>query len=308
MSTAIIATNNLFGHYSSLLIEHFREERVSSSFPRKLEYDNIYSLVGEEDTTLVIVGFPYYKSQRAALEDTINELALVGNPFTEVTYISTWGDEIDIEGVHHIFKEGVPLTNLVAEYITRGTEMINPVDLNVGGKKLVKYLEEYHNYEFLHHKASAPLSLKLLSDVYGQDVSHAVELTDTDIHFDPVIRDALYRKMENYIRDKLGKVETKAVNGKVVLLVYAEEHHNEIAHKLIDAYSASGFKDVIVLVGKQTRGDDMFHIRVSSDLDAGKIAKVINNGRGNEHAATVFLGKPRAFVMNSIEEQLSNYL
>lgn len=308
MATTLIAPHNFFGYGSHLLLDKFLPGEVHAKFLAKINYGELEQHISEDTTVLIIVGLPFYSSQTDSFTELLDKLSLRGLPFTEVIHIAAWGDKPEIDGVVSFYQENKCLTDIVADFLTKGAELVKPVELNVGGKKLVQYLSEYHSYSFLHYPTSAPLSLKLLADTYRDNFYTAVELTDNGVEFDSTLRDSLYTSMESYITRKLDTVEIRLINDCVFIMLYAEQFHNEIAHRLIKAYTEAGYSDVVVFIGKQTKGDDMFHVRVSTNLNAGEIAKRLNSGKGNEHAATVFLGKTRQALMNSLESELSNVL
>lgn len=309
MAVTLIASGNMFSYYSRALLEEFVNDTVHAHFVRKLNYSEIDNFIEEDTTIVLILGLPFYSSQRTGLKQKLEEMDFSDDiPFTDVIHISNWGDPIDLPGVTSIVEGEPSLITLLADYLTNGEGLLSSMNFNAGAKKLITYLESYHKYDFVHHKASAPLSLKLLADVYRDRVYKAVRLTDTDVEFDTDLRDSLYEHMEEYIYGVVDKTEVELINGTVVALVYAEDYHNEVANKIMVAYRDANFPNVVVFIGKETRGDDMFHIRVSNEsLNAESIAKFVNNGKGNSHASTVFLGRHRKAEINILKTKLSNY-
>lgn len=309
MAVTLIATGNMFGYYSRLLLEHVTTDEIHAHFVRKLNFSELDNYIDDDTSSVLIVGIPFYNSQKTGLEGALERAKVsLDLPFFELAHLSNWGDKIELPGVVSRISEETSLITMVAEYLQQEEGFFHSKEFNVGAKKLVSYLESYHNYDFLHHKASAQLSLKLLADTYRGRVYKAVTLTDEDIEFDTDLRDSLYERMEEYIYSAVDKAEVELINGVVVALVYAEDYHNEVANKIMVAYKEAKFPNVVVFIGKDTRGDDMFHIRVSDEkLNAESIAKFVNNGKGNAHASTVFLGKHRKAEINILKTKLSNY-
>lgn len=310
MAVTLIASTTMFGYYSKVLLDSMVDDKVNAKFVRKLNFMDLEQYVDEYTTTIIILGHPFSTSQTNAVREVLDRMDMLEDiPFTELIHVCNWGDKIELPGVVSIQEEEPSLTTLLTDYLVSGESIFGEVTMNVGAKKLVKYLESYHQYDFLHQRTSQPLSLKLIADVYRGRVDKAVELTDKDVVFDYDLRDSLYERMEEYIYSVVDKVVVELVHGTVIALVYAEEYHNEIAHKLMTAYQEANYHNVIVLIGKETRGDDMFHIRVSNDnLNAEAVAKHLNNGKGNKHASTVFLGKHRQVEMDIVKRKMSNYL
>ena len=309
MSVALIASNTMFGYYSKVLLSSMIEDKVHATFVRRLNFAELEEYVTDETTTVIIIGHPYANSQESSLREVLTKLDIDGNiPFTQLIHVCNWGDTIKLPGVVSIVEEETSVTKALSDYIATGSSIFGETEMNVGARKLVNHLESYHQYDFMHHRTSQPLSLKLIADAYRGRVDQAVKLTDEGVTFDYGLRDSLHEQMEEYIYGAIDKVAVELVNGTIIAVLHAENYHNEIAHKIMSAYQQAGYQNVIVLIGKETRGDDMFHIRVSDNLDAESVAKHLNNGKGNKHASTVFLGKHRQAEINIIKAKMANYL
>lgn len=306
----VIASNNMFGHYSDVMIRHAYGEDIHSVFPRKFDIKNMEDYIDPQSHIIIIVGHAFFANQLGYLREMLQEIHFDETlPFTEIIHVASFGAEIDIPDVKSYVNDN-SITKTLSEVMADGTDLLDPVEFDSGMKKIIQALQEYHEYSFMQHPNSLPLNLKHLSDIYKKNVNKAVTLDKKGVHYDPDLATSLYGNMQEYVNDKLDKVEAKVLNGTVICLTYAEEHHNELANRIIKAYNDAGYLKVIVLIGKQTRGDDMFHIRVSQNagLNAEEIAEQINDGRGNEHAATVFLAKPRGLLIEMVIKNLSTYL
>lgn len=303
MDITLITKDNMQGHYAHALIQHVSGRKVHAVYEDRLQYDNIKQYVHEEAHILMFVGVGFSKGALDGVQQNLQNMGFGRDiPFTYVYHVSTWGEPLTLEGTNSIVKDDEAPISVLKQLIEKSGDF--DWEWDVGALKVLEALNQYQRYDFKEHPHSLPLLLKLTSEVYRTRTHEVLKMSKKGVEPIQPLWETQYNQMEQYIAKKLTSARVSTVTNKVVVLLYAERFENEIAHRLIKAYESSGYNEVIVLVGKQTRGDDMFHIRVSETLDAGHIAQRLNNGKGNKHASTVFLGDNREPLLNVVTQQL----
>lgn len=312
----LIGSNNVQGYYTELLLKMGVEDKVKAYFPRRFNFHDVGQFVDDKADCVVIVGFGFKKNQQEAFIQALKDLSLYDTPMTEVYHFASWGDVIeDSTGSIHSFvdEELSPVKLLYKNFgkVSNPLKTIKQQDMFLF--ELVQAIDDYHTYTFREKGNDNSIKLKLLGDFYRRNTGSNIYknlLGNRNPSVGAILTDFWEQvaeeesKMHDYLREKLAITKVFTVGDTVVVMLYAENYINEIANEVIEAYKASGYSKVVVMVGKQTRGDDMFSIRVSEGLDAGVIAQKINNGKGKERAATVFLGKPIDFIAKSVHQQL----
>lgn len=214
----------------------------------------------------------------------------------------------------------------------RWDRSLNSVGLAEGSiphvlQRVAKY--NRHELEPQEEGKLGTLSLVELGNFYGPDLK-MVCILEENTHLYPLdeleeftvidnflygyykgLTDVLNRKRNEYITRALkaarqGMVTNKDGSSSLLLMVYAEEHTNEIAHKAIEVYNQAGYNQVLVFVGKHTRNNDLFSIR-GSGFDIGKIARSLG-GNGKEKAGTVFLDTTIDLFFDALTEEIEETL
>lgn len=316
----LIASNNIQGHYADLLLRvGTKDTQVNSHFPRKFNFGEVGEYLGENDTVLIVVGFGYKKSENRALIESLERSNFYNMPFTAMYHYASWGDVIEADNtisstVDEVISP-IKLMKTQLSSIKSGLGKLTENGMFMQG--LVKDIEAYHNYSFTNLPSTFSLELKLLGDVYRGSTG-AVLANQLESEDEPTVRVLINKnadtlrieqgKMEDYIQYKIGTAKVNTVGQYVLVMLYAEEYTNELAHQFLDNFKQAGYDKVIVMIGKHTKGDDMFNIRVSEGLDAAEIARKLNNGKGKAHAATVFLSQPLEALLKVTSQQLLTFL
>lgn len=209
---------------------------------------------------------------------------------------------------------------------------LNSAELSEGGIPLVlQRVAKYNRYELEPEEEGklGTLSLVELGNFYGPDLK-MVCILEENTHLYPLdeleeftvidnflygyykgLTDVLNRKRDEYIVRALkaarqGMVTHKDGSSSLLIMVYAENHVNEIAHKAIEMYNQAGYNQVLVFVGEHTRNNDLFSIR-GSGFDIGKIARSLG-GNGKEKAGTAFLDTTTDLFFDALTEEIEETL
>lgn len=313
----LIAPNNIQGHYAELVLRKGTWDKVHVVYPRLFSFKDVADYLHEQTDCLIILGMGYKKSEHKALIDSLDRANMYQIPMTEVYHFASFGDKIEAEGVYsYVDEEKSPLKLLYENF----GKVDQPIKRLIPGKtiieELVEFIDQYHTYTYEQLGNTEPLKLKLLSDLYEEATAETIlkiennnrlgklEHVSTILSFHGSDIELREKHMKKYIADKLRTVTVFNAGNYVVIMLYAEQYTNEIASEFIRTYQGAGFQNVIVLIGKHTKGDDMFSIRVSEGLHAGEIAKKLNGGKGKERSAVVFLTRPIDYLSKSVQKQL----
>lgn len=312
----LITKKNTQGYVMNTLLRRFYKDIVDVEFLNKFNLPDIHNHIGEHDA-VIIVGFPFFESQRGALDTALSSM---DNPFSKVYHLATFGDTYRNEGSFRSFVDEVisPVGHFVeliidlTKFTNTGTkeDEQNVVALAkealVFAKDIIEETDNYNRYEV----TDRTISWVLLVDLLGENLYKVTEPSkelDTILKEQEVLVDALNINMQDYVLRTIGKMSANVINGTVVCFGYAEQHVNEVAHKLINFYKSHNYQKVIVFIGRHTKGDDMFSVR-SYGVNAGEVAYKVHNGKGKDTTATVFLGKPSEAVNNTLLSVLSEIL
>lgn len=304
----MITKKNVQGYVLNYLLKQLAvksEHNYTCEFLDKFNLPDIKNYADKADI-LIVAGFPFYESQRTALDEALQAM---NNPFSQFYHLATFGDTYSNEGSFHSYVD----------------ELVSPVG---NFPKIIKELENFLKFDDVirHLLLSDMESLIEATDAYNR-----YEVTDTILDWvslvetyreqlyarygvgtdleeildkDKTLVKALREKKDDYIKRTLGRTSAQVINGTVVCFTYAEEYVNEVAHKLIEFYQSYNYTKVAVFVGRHTKGDDMFSIRTAG-IDAGELAYKVNRGRGKPTTATVFLGNSGQSTFNALLNTLA---
>lgn len=304
----MITKKNVQGYVLNYLLKQLAvksEHNYTCEFLDKFNLPDIKNYADKADI-LIVAGFPFYESQRTALDKALQAM---NNPFSQFYHLATFGDTYSNEGSFHSYVD----------------ELVSPVG---NFPKIIKELENFLKFDDVirHLLLSDMESLIEATDAYNR-----YEVTDTILDWvslvetyreqlyarygvgtdleeildkDKTLVKALREKKYDYIKRTLSRTSAQVINGTVVCFTYAEEYVNEVAHKLIEFYQSYNYTKVAVFVGRHTKGDDMFSIRTAG-IDAGELAYKVNRGRGKPTTATVFLGNSGQSTFNALLNTLA---
>jgi hypothetical protein len=304
----MITKKNVQGYVLNYL---FKQLAVKSGHNYTCEFLDKFNLpdignYADKADILIVAGFPFYESQRTALDEALQAM---NNPFSQFYHLATFGDTYSNEGAFHSYVDITvsPVGNfskVVKELknFLKFADAIQPLLLS-DMESIIEATDAYNRYEV----TDTTLDWISLVETY-RDQLYARYGVGTDLEEildkDKTLVKALREKKDDYIKRTLGRTSAQVINGTVVCFTYAEEYVNEVAHKLIEFYQSYNYTRIAVFVGRHTKGDDMFSIRTAG-IDAGELAYKVNRGRGKPTTATVFLGNSGQSTFNALLNTLA---
>lgn len=304
----MVTKKNVQGYVLNYL---FKQLAVKSGHNYTCEFLDKFNLpdignYADKADILIVAGFPFYESQRTALDEALQAM---NNPFSQFYHLATFGDTYSNEGSFHSYVDEVvsPVGNfskVVKELknFLKFADAIQPLLLS-DMESIIEATDAYNRYEV----TDTTLDWISLVETY-RELLYARYGVGTDLEEildkDKTLVKALREKRDDYIKRILGRTSAQVVNGTVICFTYAEEYVNEVAHKLIEFYQSYNYTRIAVFVGRHTKGDDMFSIRTSG-IDAGELAYKVNRGRGKPTTATVFLGNSGQSTFNALLNTLA---
>lgn len=304
----MVTKKNVQGYVLNYL---FKQLAVKSGHNYTCEFLDKFNLpdignYADKADILIVAGFPFYESQRTALDEALQAM---NNPFSQFYHLATFGDTYSNEGAFHSYVDTTvsPVGNfskVVKELknFLKFADAIQPLLLS-DMESIIEATDAYNRYEV----TDTTLDWISLVETYREQL-YARYGVGTDLEEildkDKALVKALREKRDDYIKRILGRTSAQVVNGTVICFTYAEEYVNEVAHKLIEFYQSYNYTRIAVFVGRHTKGDDMFSIRTSG-IDAGELAYKVNRGRGKPTTATVFLGNSGQSTFNALLNTLA---
>lgn len=304
----MIAKKNVQGYVLNYLVKQLAVKSDNSytcEFLDKFNLPDIKNYADKADV-LIITGFPFYESQRTAVDEA---LQVMNNPFSQFFHLATFGDTYSNEGSFRSYVDEVisPVGNfpkIVGELkkFLKFADAIQPLLLS-DMETIIEATDAYNRYEV----TDTILDWVSLVETYREQL-YARYGVGTDLEEildkDKTLVKALREKKDDYIKRTLGRTSAQVINGTVVCFTYAEEYVNEVSHKLIEFYQSYNYTKIAVFIGRHTKGDDMFSIRTAG-IDAGELAYKVNRGRGKPTTATVFLGNSGQSTFNALLNTLA---
>lgn len=311
-----IGAKNEQAYYAEYLLKMFTAEHTASDirafYPNKFLFKNIGGMITPGVSTVVILGLGFKKSEQEAFTESIRTS---GNPKVRVYHFASWGDEMqrDEEGliISKVSETESPLLLMHSELA-----MYEGMDTSQFTMSVVDAVSAYHRYDFIDSGQPA-LLYKAIADVYGVQTAdvlisknrkgyeRAVDMLQDNVD---MIRLETDRRNE-YVRDRAETATVSYIGNWAVIMVYAESYVNELAMELMSIHEAEGTTGIVVLVGKHTRGGDMFSIRTTGDVSADAVAKTLGNHQGGKpQVAMVFLSRPLDAMSKLVTRQLLTIL
>lgn len=298
----LILSKNITGYYAQALFEWCNNAETEAVYLDKMDWSNLGSYLSPDDDEVYVVGLPYFKSYsfpESALKSTVL-----------FRHMASFGDEIVSDNPLVISTVSLVDSPLVV------FKDFMELDLMTWNRALltdvVYSLNAYHTYTFDDTHDRTPINLMLLGNLYKEQLHIYHNEHPSNIHrlvsiaFNTIM--ALRKNMEDYIQRKIhqSRMTTVTYGGKYcnVMLIYAEEHANEIAHRVMTTHVALGIDHLVVLVGSHTQTNDRLAVRTTADIDASLVAKAINGGKGKPQTASVFLSDTPSANFNVITSQL----
>lgn len=282
-------------------------------FPDKevhVTYDNNYRMQNEpakldpEAEIIIFLGYPYDIRYQEVIDDNLGTII---NPFTKVYHFCSYGDE---------FKEGnvVSKVNEVESPVYELVGMLKPLATAEQSRlaladEWTALGDDYHRFDFSVKRQMSAMDFRELTrnlNEYMYEILGTKTVAGVAREFQTFIQ-AFNVMKEDRIKTNLRTISVQLEGDILVAIGYEEEYINELAHRFIDNALKQGFKHVVVLLGRKTRGDDIFSVRTTEGLHAGELAKYLNNGDGKERVASVFLGNARAHTHEVIYTMIREY-
>lgn len=303
----VLANKDFNGVYSALLLKHMVDEKVEIRFP----YDFIKELEGvsENYNVVVLLGFGVEFRQLQSIQGHIQDM--IGVPFASVYHFATWG--VAIPGAHsYVIEDDSYIKTMYSKLGTHEDAELIPIKDVVGYEyedRVGDFLDAVNNYQLYQFtKESYTQELVTLHDLFRQHlvfVDDVPKLIEDNKEAIEIHKKVIEDKIVNILRN----VRLDVVNGFLIAVVYTNEHVNEVAHQIINTYMDAGYHDVLVFVGRRTRGSDLFSVRGSGRVHVGDICSQLDkSGKGKEKVGTVFLGDTSTATANIITHTLADLL
>lgn len=298
----VIAGRDIYSYWGAFILNNLTSQEYNFKFSNRLDIEIIEdSVVEGESSGVILLGVPVAKNQMESLNSVMEPM--VDLPFISNYHFANWGETVPL--LTSIVDEDTNFVTMLVKEVAEGKELIKFKD-----EESEKYAKAISEGLQSHHKYDGGLlgkNLMLLAELYGEELrnkkySSVVDMGDTE---EGVLL-SLQRNMKEYVYRKIEEVFMHELDsGVIVVTLFAEQHINELGRVLINSLAVNGRK-VIVMIGRQTRGDDMYRIRTSEGVSAVEVARKLNNGKGKERAATVFLPKGNQAVYNTIITALNS--
>lgn len=297
MGRLVILSKNYTGYWGAVVMNHYDFDHLEDTFVYVSGFKEVSEIEDlREYDEVWIVGVPYYNSyewvikERICLDAPVRHFASYGDTFSRGNRKNiTWSQVSEVE---------TPLISLV-EALDEHKEENQRVFPDEKGRNWVDLILEninrYHTYS-PEHVSGLPWEMVLLSEHFREGLSSIYDewksLKDNLVSMSD-IRVRLRENANEYIFRKVDSCRIKEVSYAdkrlFVFMLYAENHVNEISHQLLNSVAEYGVPTA-VLVGKHTRGGDLFSIRTSEGVSAAGIADVLSGKRsGKDRVGSVFL-------------------
>lgn len=277
-----------------------------------ITYDNTYGLTKEaleidpEAETIIYLGYPFKETQRTIVTE---QLGTILNPFTKVYHFCSFGDTFTEPNVVSIVdEENSPVLNMVNQLIATDN-MVGTTRAQLA-KEWADIGDDYHRYDFSIPRA---LDAKAFADFSKHANEFLYELIGVKTPLEVAVSyqtwfNAFNVRQKEHIRKVKETLDVRAIDTVVLAIGYDDEYRNEVAHDFIETATKTGFTHAIVLMGRKTKGSDIYTVYTTTAIHAGAIAKHLNNGNGKERVATVFLGDTQKVTHNVVESMIKEYL
>lgn len=297
----VISSKNLYGLWGSFILNNLTTEEYRFEFTNKVNPNNID--FRDNDMGIILLGIPLQENQVKSFQSNISNLTDI--PFVTAQHYANWGEGLN--NLDSYIDTERNFTQLLHETINNGEEIIKYRDKESAtlGKQITDALQSHHEYD----GKKMGKDLMLLADYYGERLVDKNYKNFNDLYSkERETLAILNTQMKSYIDKKISQADIQELADRTaVVSLHAERYVNELGRVFINSLTNS-YDKVIVMVGKNTKGDDMYHIRTSEGVSATEVAQDLNNGGGKERAATVFLPKGNQYVYNTIITTLNRSL
>ncbi|AIA64512.1 hypothetical protein [Listeria phage LMTA-34] len=300
----LITKNNMQGYYADYLLRKVSTHEVRTTYLEKFRLQDITSYSADA-TIIIVLGFSYSDREAGATVSNFEEYsATFNNPFTFFYHFASFGDKFKYPNIDSLVDEKISPVMVMYNTLKEKNPDFLIAEKDKEAMLIATAVDDYHCYRFAETGNGLSLPLKELGDLYGRylaDLYGSMPLVEL-IQSNKTIIKVRQEYRNYYIKKKIEQSKRQLVKDVMLYFVYAEEYENEIAHHIID--KAKEVNDrVLVLVGKHTTNNDMFHVR-SHNIHAGEVAKLINKGSGKESTAVVFLGDSKTPTFNAVVKVL----
>lgn len=296
----VIADTNIYGLWGAYILDKLTDTKFSIKFEKGVNIKSLEDSANSEDSLGVVLLKPIQESQVESVEAVLQEF---DTPFTSAYHFANWGEEISIDV--SVVDVEVNLVTKLVETVDAGDAFIKFIDEDAANfaREISKGLQSHHLYD----GGVLGKNLMLLSEFYKEDLLNNSynSIEDMGDKEEKVLK-RLNNNMKEYVGRKVGEANLQVLNsGVIVVSLLAERYVNELGRTFIESLTANGSR-VVVLIGQQTKGDDLYRIRTSEGVSASQVAHELNRGKGKERAATVFLPKGNTPIYNTIIRTLNS--
>lgn len=239
---------------------------------------------------IVLFGFPY--------QDKIDRRAIVeiGSKYRgiEIVHTCSYGDMIPEQRSHVDNSVKAPIHHLA-------------LLLGVEADTIVGLLNSYHKYDLSDRMV---LVIRDLLETYKERFIEVFAQADYNVtnlvKQNMFIIEQIHKQRQEYLIHKQQSAQIYSKENIGIGFLYAERFTNEVAHAIMNNTSLSQYEKKIVIVGKHLPKSDKLVIR-TENISADSIARVINpeNGRGNQHASSVYFSPVNTMIGDKLFEYLT---
>lgn len=298
----VYSGTDIYGVWGAFILDKLTDKEYEFNFNYGLDFETIEEDIDKgKSEGVILLGKPVSDNQIQRVEKYLEEINNL--PFTMNYHFANWGETIGVDT--SVVDEELNYTSVLVREISKGEGFIKFKDNESEdfAKLIAEGLQSHHKYD----GGLAGKNLMLLANLYGsnllkKDYSSIEDIGDTEEE----VLTSLRSNMKEYVNRKIEEADIKVLDSELIVVsLFAEQHINELGEVFIKSLSRTGSK-VVVLMGKQTRGDDLYRIRTSEGVSANEVANTLNGGSGKERAATVFLPRGNQPVYNTIVRTLNS--
>lgn len=298
----VIASNDLYSLWGAYILEKLVKKEVSIKFSQGINVEEIQEVADKENSYgVILLGKPIQENQVEAVEQALQ--GTVETPFTKAYHLANWGENLNVD--LSIVDEELNFVTKLVENIETGDSFLEFKDVESArfAREIADGLQSHHKYD----GGVSGKNLMLIAELYGENLLERDYLSLENMgDVEGIVLKSLQDNMKYYANKKIEEANIQVTDsGTIVVSLFAEKHVNEIGRAFIKSLTANG-SEAVVLIGKQTKRDDIYHIRTSEGISAREVALKLNRGKGKERAATVFLPKGNTPIYNTIIRTLNS--
>lgn len=302
----LIVRKDVQGYYADMVIRRACQVDVETTYLDKFNVSDV-AQYNPDASVIIVFGFPVVKSEFSIIEKNMEQY---NNAFSSFYHFCSFGEQIPLDWVTSVVAEDYSPLKAMWDNIHWDTDANLLKGVPEKGEditQLVDILDKYHRYVFFEEGDITPLYFKLLGEFYKEKLYDNMLETPTKSiisNYQDIV-EILVLQWHTYVNKVMERVSWSTVGDIHIAMVYAEDHVNEIAHMITETMKGNRMGKGVVLIGKHTREDDMFHVR-TLNLDASDVARRLNNGKGKADSAIVFLGNSTQVLSSTVFNVLSN--